>query len=69
MNSAIEIEKSPIADQKNPLIVESSEHPSSVELFSYGLCCAVQGLVGVLYFALVTLIPIAIRQGLLSHLL
>lgn len=41
-----------------------AEEPSTLELLSYGFCCAVQGLVGLAYFALITLIPIAIQQGM-----
>jgi hypothetical protein len=46
-----------------------SDRPSKVELLSYGICCAAQGLVGILYFALVVIVPVAASRGLFSHLL
>ena len=69
MNSAIEIEKSTI---KAPSLVSGStvsgsaatETTSAVELFSYLLCCALQGAVGIIGFALLTIVPIVVRQGL-----
>ncbi|MBD2025692.1 hypothetical protein [Leptolyngbya sp. FACHB-711] len=45
---------------------DTTETVSSVELFSYGLCCVAQGAVGVIGFACLTLIPIALHHGLFS---
>jgi hypothetical protein len=45
---------------------QASDQPSALELFSYGVCCAGQGLLGMMYFALVVFVPIAISQGVFS---
>jgi Na+/H+ antiporter NhaC len=47
------------------LATESADQPSKLELFSYIVCCAVQGLIGLTYLALITLVPVAIQQGML----
>lgn len=67
MNSAIEIEKSTATAPSVMSSSASTETASAVELFSYLLCCALQGAVGIIGFALLTIVPIAIRQGLLPH--
>lgn len=46
------------------LTSETEETPSAIELFSYGVCCVTQGVMGILYFALITLVPIALHQGI-----
>jgi hypothetical protein len=45
-------------------ITLSDTSPSTLELLSYGFCCALQGLVGLAYLALITLVPITIQQGM-----
>lgn len=65
MISAVEAVKvETVLENPQPVAAISEEEPSTLELFSYGFCCAVQGLVGFAYLALITLVPIAIQQGM-----
>lgn len=38
--------------------------PAGLELFSYGLCCVLQGVVWVAYLGVVMFVPLALRHGL-----
>lgn len=49
-----------------PASTATSDQPSAIELLSYGVCCAAQGIIGILYLALVVFVPLAISQGLLK---
>lgn len=59
----------PLVEQASDVASESSDQPSTVEVFSYGVCCVLQGLVGMLYFAIVVIVPVAASRGLFAHLL
>jgi hypothetical protein len=69
MSYTVSIEQPTVDQQPNVSSLESVDQPSTVELFSYGVCCVAQGLVGMLYFALVVILPVAASRGLFSHLL
>ncbi|WP_179228723.1 hypothetical protein [Leptolyngbya ohadii] len=43
---------------------DATETASGIEMFSYVLCCVTQGAVGVIGFACLTLIPIALDHEL-----
>lgn len=60
--SVAKVESLPQTPQ--PVAATSEENPSAHELISYGFCCVVQGLVGFAYLALITLVPVAIQQGM-----
>lgn len=62
MVTAVKVETA--LENPQPVAASSEESPSSLELFSYGFCCAVQGLVGLVYLALITLVPVAIQRGM-----
>ncbi|MBD1848416.1 hypothetical protein [Leptolyngbya sp. FACHB-711] len=65
MSFTTEIEKLSATASLAAIDANSTETTSRIELFSYLLCCAAQGAVGVIGFVCLTLIPIALRQGLL----
>jgi hypothetical protein len=68
MSYTVTIER-PLVEQSSNVVSEASDQPSGVEVFSYGVCCVLQGLVGMLYFALVVIVPVAVSRGVFSHLL
>lgn len=38
--------------------------PAGLELFSYGVCCLLQGAVWVAYLGIIVFVPLALRHGL-----
>ncbi|MEP0913946.1 hypothetical protein NDI45_23840 [Leptolyngbya sp. GB1-A1] len=64
MSFTTEIEKLPATAAFTAIDADATETASSIEPFSYGLCCVAQGAVGVLGFACLTLIPIALHHRL-----
>lgn len=58
------IEKLPATAAFTAIDTDATETASTIELFSYGLCCVAQGAVGLIGFACLTLIPIALHHGL-----
>ncbi|MEP0914869.1 hypothetical protein NDI45_28620 [Leptolyngbya sp. GB1-A1] len=64
MSFTTEIEKLPATAALTAIDADAIEAASGIELFSYVLCCVAQGAIGVLGFACLTLIPIALRHGL-----
>jgi hypothetical protein len=59
-----EIKKLPATAAFTAIDADAAETASTIELFSYGLCCVAQGAIGVIGFACLTLIPIALHHGL-----
>lgn len=64
MSFTTKIEKSPATAALTAIDADTVETASSVELFSYELCCVAQGAMGMTGFACLTLISIALHHGL-----
>ncbi len=57
------LSKKPLS--KNQFVTETeAENPSAMELFSYAVCCAGQGLIWALYLVLVITVPALIGRGI-----